>query len=86
MPSYHEGFSRILLEAAYVGLFCIVNDLPGTETIIKNTNCGKLILGNKVQDYIDELMSLQDNFPYLDNINIRKILKTNIPLKQSQKK
>jgi len=86
LPSYHEGFSRILLEAAYVGLFCIVNDLPGTETIIKKTNCGKLILGNKVQDYIDELLLLQDSFPYLDNINIRKNIENEYSVKAIAKK
>ena len=35
-PSHHEGFSRVLLEGAYVGLYCIANDIPGTRNIIKN--------------------------------------------------
>ena len=56
------------------------------RNIIKNTNCGKLILGNKVQDYIDELLSLQDNFPHLDNINIRKNIENEYSVKAIAKK
>jgi len=45
-----------------------------------------LILGNKVQDYIDELLSLQDSFPYLDNINIRKNIENEYSVKAIAKK
>ena len=44
--SKYEGFSRILLESLYVGLFCISNNIPGTKwlngfnnaVLVKNNN------------------------------------------------
>ena len=44
--SKYEGFSRILLESLYIGLFCISNNIPGTKwlngfynaVLVKNNN------------------------------------------------
>ena len=52
-PSYHEGFSRVLLESIYSGLFCIVNDIPGMNEIISKTKYGLLIKENNIDLYID---------------------------------
>ena len=55
MSSY-EGFSRILLESLYVGLFCISNNIPGTswQKEFKNS---VLINNNNVHGFINEIKS-----------------------------
>ena len=77
LPSYHEGFSRILLEAAYTGLYCIVNDIPGTRNIISTTNCGKLIKENNINQYVSELINIGKKLPELNRSNIREIITEN---------
>ena len=47
--SKYEGFSRILLESLYVGLFCISNKIPGTEWL-KEFHNGLLIKNNNLND------------------------------------
>ena len=47
--SKYEGFSRILLESLYVGLFCISNNIPGTEWL-KEFHNGLLIKNNNLND------------------------------------
>ena len=54
--SYHEGFSRFLLEASYVGLYCLSNNLPGTEAILINNLNGKLIDGNNTSEFSKEII------------------------------
>lgn len=65
-PSHHEGFSRILLESMYAGLYCICNDIPGIKEIIMKTNFGLLIKNNDIESYIDGLNSFNSN-PKLSN-------------------
>ena len=77
LPSYHEGFSRILLEAAYTGLYCIVNDIPGTRNIISTTNCGKLIKENNIEQYVNELTNICKKLPELNHSSIREIITEN---------
>ena len=57
VTSHHEGFSRFLLEASYVGLYCLSNNLPGTESIIKNSSHGKLINNNEVDEFVKLVIS-----------------------------
>ena len=47
--SKYEGFSRILLESLYVGLFCISNNIPGTKWL-KLFNNGLLVENNNLND------------------------------------
>ena len=77
LPSYHEGFSRILLEAAYTGLYCMVNDIPGTRNIISTTNCGILIKENNVEQYVSELINISKRLPEINRSNIREIITEN---------
>ena len=77
LPSYHEGFSRILLEAAYTGLYCIVNDIPGTRNIISATNCGKLIKENNIEQYVNELTNICKKLPELNHSSIRETITEN---------
>ena len=54
--SHHEGFSRFLLEASYVGLYCLSNNLPGTEAILINNLNGRLIDGNNTSEFLKEII------------------------------
>lgn len=75
-PTYHEGFSRVLLEAAYVGLYSIVNDTPGTREIINHLNCGKLISNNNLDEYVKAVKNIDQEIPNLETKIIRdKIIK-----------
>ena len=53
--SKYEGFSRILLESLYVGLFCISNKIPGTKWL-KEFNNGFLVENNSLND-ISEIIN-----------------------------
>ena len=69
-PSHHEGFSRVLLEGAYVGLYCIANDIPGTRNIIKNFDDEEFIVINSDiwTDYNLKVLrdlSLEDNLAHI---------------------
>ncbi len=68
-PSYHEGFSRVLLEGIYTGLWCMSNDLPGTRKIIDETSCGKLITNNNLNEYLDGVDNYFEDF---DKQNLQK--------------
>ena len=46
--SKYEGFSRIILESLCVGLFCISNNIPGTEWL-KEFNNGLLVENNNLE-------------------------------------
>ncbi len=71
-PSHHEGFSRVLLEGAYVGLYCIANDIAGTRNIIKNLDCGFIVKNNNVESYVELIKNRQQ---IIDNMDINKIRK-----------
>jgi len=57
--SKYEGFSRILLESLYVGLFCISNDIPGTEWL-KEFNNGFLVKNNNINDISEVINNFND--------------------------
>ena len=59
-PSYHEGFSRILIESIYSGVFCIANNIFGMKEIIEKTKYGVLIDGNNINDYKNEIIKFID--------------------------
>ncbi len=59
--SYHEGFSRFLLESSYVGLYCLSNNLPGTEPILRNNLHGRLIDKNNINDFTEEIIRYSQN-------------------------
>ena len=60
--SRYEGFSRILLESLYVGLFCLSNDLPGTQFLTKFKN-GEIIKDNNENEFL-EIINNFDNYNY----------------------
>ena len=71
--SYHEGFSRFLLEASYVGLYCLSNKLPGTEPILKNNLHGRLINNNDINDFTEEIIRYSRNHQVdIENIDAQR--------------
>ena len=60
--SKYECFSRILLESLYVGLFCLSNDLPGTQFLTKFKN-GEIIKDNNENEFL-EIINNFDNYNY----------------------
>ena len=60
--SKYEGFSRILLESLYVGLFCLSNDLPGTQFLTKFKN-GEIIKDNNENEFL-EIINNFKNYNY----------------------
>ena len=73
-PSYHEGFSRVLLEGIYTGLWCMSNTLPGTKKIIEETKCGKLISNNNLNEYLEGLDDYFENYEKQDFQKARLII------------
>ena len=60
MPSQYEGLGNACLEAMAAGVFCIVNDAPGLNTLIDHGNTGLVVDFtniNKVADQVVEICS-----------------------------
>ena len=53
LPSFHEGLPYALLEAMSYGIFCIGNNVPGIDSLIKHNKSGILVDGNLSEGYID---------------------------------
>ncbi len=60
-PSYHEGFSRILIESIFAGLFCIVNNIFGMKEIIQLTGYGTTVENNSIDEYIHKINKYLNN-------------------------
>ena len=62
--SSHEGFSRILLESLYVGLYCLAYRIQGTEVMgnFKNLELIPLNQINEFKKYIENFTGDIDNF------------------------
>jgi glycosyltransferase involved in cell wall biosynthesis len=61
--SSHEGFSRILLESLYVGLYCLAYRIQGTEVMkeFKNLQLIELNEIDKFANYIENFTDIDDN-------------------------
>ena len=74
-PSHHEGFSRIILEAGYVGLLCLANNIPGIKNIIEVLQCGKVIDNNNIEQFVKELDNCEENISRLNYTHTRETVK-----------
>ena len=73
--SKYEGFSRILLESLYVGLFCISNKIPGTQWL-KEFNNGFLVENNNLNDISEIINNFNEyEFSKVNAENNREIIK-----------
>lgn len=85
-PSYHEGFSRIILEAAYTGLFCLANDISGIKSIVEKLKCGRLVNNNNIEDYVNELENIEESIKTLNKTNIRNLINLNYSIEAISQK
>ena len=60
--SSHEGFSRILLESLYVGLYCLAYKIQGTE-VMKGFDNLELIEPNDIEKFVEFI----ENFNEIDD-------------------
>jgi glycosyltransferase involved in cell wall biosynthesis len=70
LMSRHEGFSRILLEALYVGLYCIAYKIPGTEGMSIFNNL-ELIKSGEIEEFKKFIKSYSGN---VDNTYNAKLI------------
>jgi glycosyltransferase involved in cell wall biosynthesis len=68
--SSHEGFSRILLESLYVGLYCIAYRIQGTE-VMKDFNNLELIELNQIDKFVDSIEKYNE---IIDNSKNRQLI------------
>tara|TARA_B100000427_G_scaffold329590_1_gene346485 strand:+ start:1675 stop:2799 length:1125 start_codon:yes stop_codon:yes gene_type:complete len=72
--SKYEGFSRILLESLYVGLFCISNNIPGTEWL-KEFDNGFLVENNNLNTFSEIINNFNNySFSKINAENNRRII------------
>ena len=62
----------MILEAAYVGLYCIANNIPGTRSIINNLGCGNVVNNNDIDTYIKLIKNLDKNIKGFDIEKVRE--------------
>ncbi len=58
LPTFREGFSRVLLEATAIGIPSITTNVPGTREIIRNNKEGLLIDVNDSIGLADAMINL----------------------------
>jgi glycosyltransferase involved in cell wall biosynthesis len=85
-PSHHEGFSRIILEAGYIGLLCLANNIPGTKNIIEVLQCGTVVDNNNIEQFVKELDNYEDNISKLNYTHTREIVEQNYSVSAVAKK
>ena len=85
-PTHHEGFSRIILEAGYVGLLCLANNIPGTKNIIEVLKCGKVIENNNIEQFVKELNNCEEYISKLNYTHTRDIVEQNYSVSAIAKK
>ena len=79
-PSYHEGFSRILIESIYAGVYCLANNIYGMKEIIEKSNFGVLINNNNVREFEIEINNFMENKNNISFDSARNIIKSNYSL------
>ena len=76
-PSYHEGFSRILIESIYSGVYCLANEIHGMKEIIEKTKYGVLINSNNLDKYENEINNFVKRKTRPDYHYAKKIIEKN---------
>ena len=78
--SHHEGFSRILIECIYVGVFCLANNIHGMKEIINKTKFGILINDNNLNQYEREINNFLINKNNISSDFAKNIILSNYSL------
>lgn len=76
LPSYHEGMSNSLLEAAAIGRPLLATNIPGCKEIIDDGVNGFLFEPKNIESLVDTIIKFS-NLPY----EARKIMGTNSRIK-----
>ena len=63
LPSYREGFPKVIMEASYIGRAIITTDVPGCRDVIEDSKNGFIC---NVKDVTDLSNSIE-RFIYLSN-------------------
>jgi glycosyltransferase involved in cell wall biosynthesis len=61
MPSLFEGLGNACLEAMAAGLYCIVNDAPGLNTLIQNDKTGSVVDFSEIKNVAEKIVSIYNN-------------------------
>ena len=67
--SSHEGFSRILLESLYVGLYCLAYRIQGTE-VMKEFDNLELIEPNQIDKFVEYIENFSETNDHSSNIKL----------------
>ena len=62
-PSYREGFPNVVMQAACLGLSCIVSDINGCNELIQNNETGKIVPAKNVDLLYESMKALVENGP-----------------------
>jgi glycosyltransferase involved in cell wall biosynthesis len=63
-PSYHEGLSLSLLQAAALGRQLVVSDIPGNRLVVKDPSYGYLFKAKDTQSIVEALIDAVKNQEY----------------------
>lgn len=66
LPTFREGFSRVLLEAAAVGLPCITTNVPGVGEIVRHEKEGLIAEVRNSESLASAMIRLATNKPLAD--------------------
>jgi glycosyltransferase involved in cell wall biosynthesis len=66
LPTFREGFSRVLLEAAAVGLPCITTNVPGVGEIVRHEQEGLIAQVRDSASLADAMIRLATDKPLAD--------------------
>ena len=68
LPTFREGFSRVLLEAAAVGLPCITTNVPGVGEIVRHEKEGLIAQVKNSESLANAMIRLATNKPLADKL------------------
>jgi glycosyltransferase involved in cell wall biosynthesis len=66
LPTFREGFSRVLLEATAVGLPCITTNVPGVGEIVRHEKEGLIAEVKNSESLANAMIKLATNKPLAD--------------------
>ncbi|MDO6491486.1 MAG: glycosyltransferase family 4 protein [Cellulophaga sp.] len=75
LPTFREGFSRVLLESSAIGLPMITTNVPGTREIVTHEKEGLLVNVNNSQELANAMIRLTSDKNLADKMAINSIKK-----------
>lgn len=75
LPTFREGFSRVLLESSAIGLPIITTNVPGTREIVTHKKEGLLVKVNDSIDLANAMIQLANDKDLADSMAKNSLLK-----------